>query len=274
LLAVLATVGVLVVQRSRSARDGVTPEQVVATAQAVVGAALEDARSAPPDAARAYQAVLPSLVFLEATRAPGTPATAPRATNAPDATTPTTTPTTPTTGADQSLGAGVIVSDHGAILTALHVVADATSIRARFADGTEANAQVVASDPESDIAVLATDTPPGLIVPAVLGGGAAIGDEVYAIGHPLGLGNSLSAGVVSGLDRAIPIDDERTLSGLIQFDAAVNPGNSGGPLVNRDGQVVGIVTALANPSKQDFFVGIGFAVPIGTASGAAGGPSQ
>jgi S1-C subfamily serine protease len=101
-----------------------------------------------------------------------------------------------------------------------------------------------------------------------------VGDDVYAVGHPLGLVDSVTAGVVSGLDRTIPVADGSNLTGLIQFDAAINPGNSGGPLLNRAAQVVGIVTALANPSEQPFFVGIGFAVPIATAGGAAGAPQQ
>jgi S1-C subfamily serine protease len=111
-------------------------------------------------------------------------------------------------------------------------------------------------------------------VPAVLGGGAQIGDEAFAVGHPLGLVGSLSAGVVSGLNRTFPLQNGRTLTGMIQFDAAVNPGNSGGPLLNRNGQVIGIVTGLANPSGEDNFIGIGFAVPIGTAGGAAGAPGR
>ena len=89
----------------------------------------------------------------------------------------------------------------------------------------------------------------------------------------MGLVASLSAGVISGFNRSIPTEDgEKRLEGLIQFDTAVNPGNSGGPLLNRQGQVIGIVTALANPSEQNFFIGIGFAVPIGTAVSAVGGP--
>jgi S1-C subfamily serine protease len=106
----------------------------------------------------------------------------------------------------------------------------------------------------------------------VLAGGGQVGDEVYAVGHPLGLVGSMSGGIISGLGRSVPLDDELTLQGLIQFDAAVNPGNSGGPLLNRNGQVIGIVTALANPTDQNFFVGIGFAVPIETAGAGANGP--
>jgi S1-C subfamily serine protease len=168
------------------------------------------------------------------------------------------------------LGTGVIINAEGAILTANHVVEGAKVIRVTFADGSTSNATVISSEPDRDIAVLKADRNPEVVVPAVMGGGVRVGDEAFAIGHPLGLIDSMSSGIISGLNRSIPISDERTLDGLIQFDTAVNPGNSGGPLLNRAGQVVGIVTALANPSEQGVFIGIGFAVPIGTAAGAAG----
>ncbi len=122
--------------------------------------------------------------------------------------------------------------------------------------------------------MLAVDQLPEVVVPAVLAGPPPVGDTVFAVGNPLGLQRSLTAGVVSATDRAIGTERGPTLAGLIQFDAAVNPGNSGGPLLNRAGQVVGVVTALANPARQNFFVGVGFAVPIGTAAGGAGGPQQ
>jgi S1-C subfamily serine protease len=166
-----------------------------------------------------------------------------------------------------------VINAAGAVLTALHVVDGATRIQLGFADGTTSGATVLVTKPESDIAVLAPDRLPDLVVPAVMAGPPPVGDAVYAVGNPLGLTHSLTAGVVSATDRSIPTGRGQ-LSGLIQFDAAVNPGNSGGPLLNRAGQVVGIVTALANPANQDFFVGIGFAVPIATAGGAAGGPQQ
>ena len=151
------------------------------------------------------------------------------------------------------------------------MVEGATSIEVTFADGTTSAAQVVASTPDRDTAVLRPDQPPSVVVPAVLGGGVKVGDDTFSVGNPLGLADSMTAGVVSGLDRSIEREDGGgELSGLIQFDAAVNPGSSGGPLLNRQGQVVGIVTALANPSGQRFFVGIGFAVPIG--GGGGGGP--
>jgi S1-C subfamily serine protease len=100
-----------------------------------------------------------------------------------------------------------------------------------------------------------------------------IGTDAYVVGNPFGLVGSLSSGVVSGLDRAYEQPGtDRTIRGLIQVDAAVNPGNSGGPLIDRDGRVVGIVTALVNPTDQDVFIGIGLVVPIDVAGGAAGLP--
>jgi len=175
---------------------------------------------------------------------------------------------------DTALGSGIVVDTQGQILTALHVVQDAGSITLTYPDGTQSGATVKSSDPDHDIAVLSADKPPGVIVPAVLGGSARVGDETFALGHPLGLVDSFTAGVISGLDRSFPLPNGRTINGLIQFDAAVSPGNSGGPLLNTKGQVIGIVTGLANPSGNEDFVGIGFAVPIGAAGRAAGAPAQ
>jgi S1-C subfamily serine protease len=175
---------------------------------------------------------------------------------------------------DSALGSGVVINTQGQILTALHVVQGAGNILVTFADGTQSSATVQSSDPDHDIAVLNTAKPPGVIVPAVLGGGVRVGDDTFALGHPLGLVDSLTAGVISGLDRSFPLPNGRTINGLIQFDAAVSPGNSGGPLLNTKGQVVGIVTGLANPSGNEDFVGIGFAVPIAAASRAAGAPAH
>jgi S1-C subfamily serine protease len=177
---------------------------------------------------------------------------------------------TPSSEERGGLGTGVIINAEGAILTANHVVEGAKVIRVTFVDGSTSNATVISSEPDRDIAVLKADQNPEVVVPAVMGGGVRVGDEAFAIGHPLGLVDSMSSGIISGLNRSIPVSDDQTLDGLIQFDTAVNPGNSGGPLLNRAGQVVGIVTALANPSEQGVFIGIGFAVPIGTAAGVAG----
>jgi S1-C subfamily serine protease len=229
--------------------SGPTTADVNGIVDSKVGEAVEALQAQPPASVAVYDAIRLPLVAVRANR-PGGAGVAP------------------------GLGSGVIVSARGAILTSLHVVEGAGSITVSFSDGTESPAIVVASDPEHDIAVLMPARLPEVVVPAVLGGGAQVGDEAYAVGHPLGLDGSLSAGVISGLDRSFRLANGRTVGGMIQFDAAVNPGNSGGPLLNRNGQVIGIVTGLANPTGQDAFIGIGFAVPIGTAGGAAGAPAR
>jgi putative serine protease PepD len=169
------------------------------------------------------------------------------------------------------LGTGVIVADDGTILTADHVIASGGTITVTFADGTTANATVAAADPKLDIAALTPAKLPQVVVPATLGGGAGVGAPVVAVGNPLGLTDSVSAGVVSGLDRTADTDHGK-FSGLIQFDASVNPGSSGGPLLDANGLVIGIVVAIATPGGEDAFAGIGFAVPIGAALGGGNGP--
>jgi S1-C subfamily serine protease len=174
---------------------------------------------------------------------------------------------------DYGLGSGVVIDDEGHILTSLHVIQDATNVRITFFDGSESGALVIAEMPEKDIAVIQATEPPAQLYPAVLGnpGAMQVGDEAFAVGNPFGLYSSMSAGVISGFNRVFEIPGrDITIEGMIQFDAAVNPGNSGGPLLNRSGHVIGIVTGLINPSEQNFFVGIGFAVPINTALGAMG----
>jgi S1-C subfamily serine protease len=173
------------------------------------------------------------------------------------------------------LGSGVLVDTKGDILTCLHVVAGATSIRVTFADGTVSTATVQTTQPQNDIAVLNVSQVPSDVAPAVLGSPRSmqVGSQAFILANPFGLSGSFSAGVVSGLNREFQLPNGGPLlTGLIQVDAAVNPGSSGGPLVNANGQVVGIVTGLANPTNQDVFIGIGFAVPIDVAGGAAGLP--
>ena len=100
-----------------------------------------------------------------------------------------------------------------------------------------------------------------------------VGQRIYVIGSPFELERTFTTGIISSLNRTLPSRDRRrVMKSIIQVDAAMNPGNSGGPLLNRNGQVIGIVTALANPTEQDVFIGIGFAVPIDVAGGAAGMP--
>jgi S1-C subfamily serine protease len=253
-LLAIALGGWLLFGRGGSSDGPTSRAEVAEIAGDAVADGLEEAAAAPARSAVVYDTIAPSLVVIRAGSSDGGG-----------------------TGDGElgGLGAGVIVNEDGAILTARHVIAGASEVEVTFADGTEATAQVASEDAANDIAVLMADRPPEVIVPAVLGSSSAlhVGDEAFAVGHPLGLTGSLSAGVISGLERSIPIGDGQTLKGLIQFDAAVNRGNSGGPLLNRDGQVIGIVTALANPSEQGYFIGIGFAVPIGTATGGSAGPA-
>ncbi len=176
---------------------------------------------------------------------------------------------------ERSLGTGVVIKEDGTILTNLHVVWGAKKVRVTFANGHESEAQLIGAQPENDLAVLKAKSLPDELEPATMRstGDLAPGDQVIAVGHPFGIGPSVSAGVVSGLGREFRSPEgQHALTNLIQFDAAANPGNSGGPLVTMDGHVVGIVTAILNPNEQRTFVGIGFAVPIESAAGAAGLP--
>jgi S1-C subfamily serine protease len=220
-----------------------------------IARALASVTPPPAFSEQAYSAIAPSLVLVEANPAGG----ATDASGKPEG----------------SLGSGVVVDLDGDILTALHVIPDASTIKLTFADGSRSQGEVIARQPDHDIAVLRAAQPPPVLVPAVLGNpdSVHVGDEAYAAGSPFGLAGSLSAGVVSGLERTFEVEETKvTLHGLIQIDAAVNPGNSGGPLLNRDGQVIGIVTALINPTNEKVFIGIGLAVPIDVAGGAAGLP--
>jgi S1-C subfamily serine protease len=172
-----------------------------------------------------------------------------------------------------NIGSGVVITDRGVILTNYHVIAGARRLKIRFYDGHESDASVLGVQPEKDLAVIRAASMPDDLPPAVLGSSRNLspGDEVVAVGFPFGVGPSVSAGVVSGLNREFTSpENNQDLDHLIQFDAAANPGNSGGPLVNMDGEVVGIVTAILNPTKSNTFVGIGFATTIESAGSAVG----
>jgi S1-C subfamily serine protease len=174
---------------------------------------------------------------------------------------------------ERSVGTGVVIVDTGVILTNLHVVANATKLQLVFFDGLESEGTVVGLHPDQDLAVLQAKTIPDDLTAATMRStkDLALGDDVMAVGFPFGIGPSVSAGVVSGLRREYRSPEgKRVLTNLIQFDAAANPGNSGGPLVTAEGEVVGIVTGLLNPTEQRVFIGIGFAVPIESAAGAVG----
>jgi serine protease DegQ len=176
---------------------------------------------------------------------------------------------------EKGVGTGVVIVDKGVILTNLHVVLGAKRVQVVFADGLESDATVTGVRPEHDLAVLQAHKIPDDLIAATMRSTADLkpGDQVAAVGFPFGIGPSATAGVVSGLRREFHSPEgKRVLTNLIQFDAAANPGSSGGPLVNAQGEVVGIVTAILNPTEQRVFVGIGFAVPIENAAAAAGMP--
>jgi S1-C subfamily serine protease len=206
----------------------------------------------PSPAAKAYQIIHPSIVRVRGLE-----------------------PNKQGEDVEKTVGTGVVIVDKGIILTNLHVVTGAKRLQVVFADGLESEATVAAVQPEHDLAVLQAQTIPDDLIAATMRSttGLASGDQVFAVGFPFGIGPSVSAGVVSGLRREFRSPEgKRVLTNLIQFDAAVNPGSSGGALVTADGEVVGIVTAILNPTNQRFFVGVGFAVPIENAAAAAGVP--
>ncbi len=229
-------------------QGGITQAQLEAAIQKAL-----DEREAPPSVADAYESILPSVVHVRSLPEP-----------------PQFDAEPPSEG--QS-GTGVVIVDTGIILTNLHVVHGVKRIQVVFHDGQESEAEVIGVQPQHDLAVLQAKTLPDDLMAATLRStqGLRPGDEVVAVGFPFGIGPSVSAGVISGLGREYQsAAGERILTNLIQFDAAVNPGNSGGPLITPEGEVVGIVTGLLNPTEQRVFIGIGFAVPIENAAGAVG----
>jgi len=196
----------------------------------------------PSQAARAYRAVRSSVVRVSASRATGT---------------------------------GVVIINRGVILTSLHVLAGEKQVRVMFESGLEADAVLVSEQPDKDVAVLQAQKVPDDLKAATLRSTKKLleGEQVTAVGFPFGIGPSVSAGVISGFGReyASP-DGQRHLRDLIQFDAAANPGSSGGPLLNASGEVIGLVTAILAPADKAGFSGIAFAVPIELAAAGAGLP--
>jgi S1-C subfamily serine protease len=165
----------------------------------------------------------------------------------------------------EATGSGFLIDNDGHILTNAHVVEGAKTVTVQLGSGSEQNAQVVGSDPSSDIALLKVDNTEGAS-PLPLGDSARVqvGDPVVAIGNPFALDRTVTSGIVSALQRQIQAPNGFSISDVIQTDAAINPGNSGGPLINGDGQVIGINSQIESQSGGN--VGIGFAVPIKTAA--------
>jgi S1-C subfamily serine protease len=206
----------------------------------------------PAPGVKAYETVLPSVVRIESFV------------------------TDPKTKEEKQhgVGTGVVIVNDGTILTNLHVVQGAERIKITFMDGHETAGIFQGARPEHDLAVVRAKVIPDDLFAATMASTAKLkpGDHVFAVGFPFGIGPSISGGVVSGLKREFKSPDGgNSLTNLIQFDAAANPGNSGGPLITAEGEVVGIVTAILNPNDdQRTFIGIGFAVPIENAASAVG----
>ena len=241
--------------------DGQRGQAPSLTQKAIDAAVLHtlETKTLPSQSARAAAAVRPSVVLVRGTHQLSAKDAASEGVDASEV--------------ERSVGTGVVIVDSGVILTNLHVVSGSDQLSVVFADGTESKATVVSTQPDNDLAVLQAMTLPDDLQAATLRSTKDLmpGDEVVAVGFPFGIGPSVSAGVVSGLKRGHRTPDgKRALTNLIQFDAAANPGNSGGPLVTMDGEVVGIVTAILNPTEARTFIGIGFAVPIENAASGAG----
>ncbi len=206
-------------------------------------------RPLPSAVAHAYERIAPSVVRVAGLSSPSD------------------------TASPEGIGTGVVIVDDGTILTNLHVVQRAKRVKVMFSNGHESVAEVLSVDAANDLAVLRAKSIPDDLQAATLRSTADLrpGDEVLTVGFPFGIGPSVSSGVVSGVRREYRAQEgQQAIRNLIQFDAAANPGNSGGPLLTLDGEVVGIVTAILNPAQQRVFIGIGFAVPIENATAGAG----
>src|SRR5262245_2215422 len=256
--ALIFVAGLLIALAVIVARDASRPKPVALTQEDIDNAVLHtfENKTLPSRAAKAADVVMPSVVRVqgyngEENDEPGSGTTM------------------------QGVGTGVVIVDNGIILTNLHVVAGSKRVTVRFFDGSESEVDMIRAYPDNDLAVVKARKLPDDLESATLGSTANLrpGDEVVAVGYPFGIGPSVSGGVISGLDRSFRSPEgKQVMTGLIQFDAAANPGNSGGPLVTMDGEVVGIVTAILNPTPARTFIGIGFAATIENAGGAVGIP--
>jgi len=268
-----ATIGLLLVLLGVFSTRTFAPPGLTLTQKDVDAAVRRSLENEPlPSAyAKAYDAIAPSVVRVEGDDevddASAPPPTKAKGKKKPDA--------EESPHGKHATGTGVVIVDNGTILTNLHVVSGSKRLKVTFSDGSESPASIIGVQPENDLAVLRAQTIPDDLQAATMRstGDLNPGDEVIAVGYPFGIGPSVSGGVVSGLKREFRSPQgQRKLTNLIQFDAAANPGNSGGPLVTMDGSVVGIVTAILNPTEARTFIGIGFAVPIENAAAAAGMP--
>src|SRR6478736_481097 len=185
---------------------------------------------------------------------------------------------TVTTSQGEAQGSGVIVDTEGHVVTNNHVVSGAQDgkVQVTLTDGRIFTADVVGTDPTTDLAVVKLQDAPDDLKPAALGDSSevAVGDPVMAVGNPLGLANTVTTGIVSALDRPVSTTEDGSsdtvVTNAIQIDAAVNPGNSGGPLFDAQGQVIGITSSIATTSSESGSIGLGFAIPVNLADMIAG----
>ena len=264
---------------------GLRPGPRKLTQEAINAAVLKtlETQNIPSEYAKAYEKIRPSVVrvvsYVRKSRLKEESPSRPKGNGAKPKPLGPATAEADNTGPDDEIengvGTGVVIVDKGIILTNLHVVSGADRIMVTFSDGLESQASITGVQAENDLAVLQASKIPDDMISATMRSTSdlASGDKVLAVGFPFGIGPSASGGIVSGLKRAFRSPEgKQEMSNLIQFDAAANPGNSGGPLVTMEGEVVGIVTAILNPTPARTFLGIGFAVPIENAASAAGLP--
>ncbi len=166
----------------------------------------------------------------------------------------------------EGMGSGSVLDKSGHILTNYHVVEGAKAIEVSLFNGQSYSGKLVGADPSSDLAVLSIEAPPETLFPVTLGQSSTlkVGQKIYAIGNPFGQERSLTTGIISSLNRSLPIRNHVRLRSIIQIDADINPGNSGGPLLDTRGRLIGMNTAIASRTGQS--TGVGFAIPVSTIS--------
>jgi S1-C subfamily serine protease len=169
-------------------------------------------------------------------------------------------------GGGTATGSGFVIDTEGHMVTNNHVVEGADSVTVTFGDSDTYDAEIVGTDPSTDLALLDVDAPADALTPLTIGDSdkSKVGDPVVAIGNPFGLESTVTTGIVSALQREIQSTTEYAISDVIQTDASINPGNSGGPLINERGEVIGVNSQIATGGGGNGSVGIGFAVPSNT----------
>jgi S1-C subfamily serine protease len=234
---------------------------VRAPATTTVGNTLVPGHSGELTIGDIYRDVAPGVVQITATSRVVTPAD------------PFFNPFGPTVQTQKVLGSGFVMDKAGHIVTNYHVIADAKSVQVSFSNNESLKATIVGSDPTTDLAVLRVDASARALTPLPLGDSdlVQVGDQVVAIGNPFGLARTVTAGIVSSLQRQITSPNQYTIDHVIQTDAAINHGNSGGPLIDMEGQVIGVNAQIdTGNTGQQGNVGIGFAVPSNTIRTVAG----